>query len=356
MEQDQISSAVDSIASDIGLGSGEDDTVVETTETAEAGAVTTETETTEAAATPNATTDPKKAAPATDTTTAATAAAPATRAAPKAWAKEQHERWGKLDKETQDYIEHREKQMLEGLSQYSEKAKRADVWEGAVKPYLPMIHAQGAQPHEAVTYLFEAHRQLSSGSHDERAAYLVKVAESYGIDISKAAAGAGAAAAAAAQEPAAVKELRERTERLERDRKHELDQRVSQTKTRVESEVLAFAEAKDEKGNPKHPYFDECAEDIVALINAGHALDKAYEKAVYANPVTREKELARLQTEREAALREKAKQEAERSRNASRTNVNSRDTRRTPTAPTAKKWEDTLDATMEEIKARRSTH
>lgn len=341
MEQDRISGAVEDIASDLGLGAGSDDTLeaestesTETVDTTEAGAA----ETTETAG-----------AEATEKTETTTAAAPPTvRAAPKAWAKEQHERWAKLDPDTQGYIEQREKQMLEGLSQYSEKAKRADAWETAVKDYMPLIQAQGAQPQEAVRYLFEAHRQLSSGTPEARAAFLAQVAKSYGIDFAKAAANA----TAAAEEPASVRELRERTERLERERKNELDQRATEARTRVASEVSAFAEAKDDKGNLKHPYFDECAEDIVALIQAGHALDKAYEKAVYANPVTRAKELARLKTEDEAALRAKAKKEAETARNASRTNVNSRDTRRTPTAPTAKKWEDTLDATMAEIKAR----
>lgn len=337
MENEQIAGAVESIASDLGLGSGEGEETVETTQTAEAATETTEATETQAAATADET-----AAPAQTETT------PAPRAAPKAWAKETHELWAKLPPEAQAQIEHREKQVLEGLSQYSEKAKRADLWEGAVKDYIPLIQAQGVQPHEAVRYLFEAHKSLSSGTPEQRAAYLVRVAQSYGIDMAKAAAGA----TATAEEPAAVKELRERTERLERERRQELEQRANETKTRVASEVTAFAEAKDEKGNLKHPYFDECADDIVALIQAGHTLDKAYEKAVYANPVTRAKELARLKTEDEAALRAKAKQEADKARNASRSNVNSRDTTRKPTAPAGKRWEDTLDETMKEIKNR----
>jgi hypothetical protein len=116
--------------------------------------------------------------------------------------------------------------------------------------------------------------------------------------------------------------------------------------------VTSFADAKDEKGNAKHPYFDECHEDIVAYINAGHTLEKAYEKAVYANPVTRAKELARLQTESAAALRAKAKKEAEDARNGRSTNVNSKDTRRAPTAPRTGKWEDGMEDILKDIKAR----
>jgi len=332
-EQSTIDAGVESIAADLGLGAGEQTDNVEADDQQDA---------TSAPETVAAETDKTE----DETAAAAAAATPTVRAAPKAWAKEQHERFAKLDKETQDYIEHREKQMLEGLSQYSDKAKRADVWETAVKDYMPLIQAQGIQPPEAVRYLFEAHRQLSSGTPEQRAAYLGRVAQSYGIDMAKAAAGT------ATDETPAVRELRERTERLERERQSELQQRQEEVTHRVASEVATFADAKDEKGNAKHPYFDECAEDIAALVNAGHTLEQAYEKAVYANPVTRAKELARLKTEEEAALRAKAKQEAEKARNASRTNVNSRDTRRAPTASTAKKWEDTLDQTFKEIQER----
>lgn len=333
-----IDSTVADIAADIGLGndSTEGQETIETTET------TAET---------SSTTDTQGDAPTKAVETEAlqkteTAATP--RPAPKAWAKEQHERWAKLDKDTQDYIEHREKQMLDGLSQYNDAAKQAKAWNEIVQPYMPLIQQQGVTPTQAVQFLFEAHKNLSSGTKEQRAAYLAGIAKSYGLELAP-------SGTSGEDEPQYAKELRERTERLERERQEELRQRYEETTQRVSSEVTSFADAKDEKGNPKHPYFDECHEDIVAYIKAGHTLEKAYEKAVYANPVTRAKELARLKTEEEAALRAKAKQEAEKSRNASRTNVNSRDTRRTPTAPTAKKWEDTLEETYKEIKER-TTH
>lgn len=337
-EELSIESGVESIASDLGLGSGEQET--ETTESQEGESVETS-----AAEQSEVSTEEQTEETQQEQTQVQV------RSAPKAWAKEKHEIWAKLPPEAQEYIEHREKQVLDGLGQYSEKAKRADVWESAVKDYMPLIQAQGAQPQEAVRYLFEAHKQLSSGSPEQRAAYLAKVAQSYGIDFAKAAASAGAQA----EEPAAVRELRERTERLERERQEERDRAASETRAKVASEVTTFAEAKDEKGNAKHPYFDECATHIVALINAGHALEEAYEMAVWANPVTREKEKARLRTENEAALRAKAKKEAEAARQGSRTNVNSKDTRRAPTASKSGNWEDTLVSTLQDIK-QRQTH
>lgn len=339
-EELSIESGVESIASDLGLGAGEQETEASdsTAETVEAS----ETETTQ---TETAGEETSTEAPEVQTETQEQINA---RPAPKAWAKETHELWAKLPPEAQEQIERREKQMLEGLSQYSESARQAKEWNESVKDYMPIIQAQGVKPQEAVRYLFEAHKQLSVGSVSQKQAYLVKIAQTYGIPL---AAGAGQQE----DEPQSVRELRERTERLERERQEERDRAASETRAKVASEVTTFAEAKDEKGNAKHPYFDECATHIVALINAGHALEEAYEMAVWANPVTREKEKARLRTENEAALRAKAKKEAEAARQGSRTNVNSKDTRRAPTASKSGNWEDTLVSTLQDIK-QRQTH
>jgi hypothetical protein len=80
-------------------------------------------------------------------------------------------------------------------------------------------------------------------------------------------------------------------------------------------------------------------------------LKDAYERAVYANPVTRQKEIARLQTEADTKLREKSKNEAEAARKAARTNVRSRDTRRTPTEPLGT-MDETMKSTLSEIRSR----
>lgn len=345
VEELNVEAAVDSIASDIGFGATEGNN-----EDADATSTDLDADPGESRATDDAGGDSDPAAqqpkPGEDQPAAAQA-----RSAPKAWAKEQHEHWAKLDPKVQDYIEHREKQMLEGLGQYAEGAKFAKAVKEVISPHMELIKAQNIAPEQAIGYLFNAHRQLSTGTPEQRAAHLQQIAKTYGIDISKAAASAGQAS----EEPAYVRELRERTERLERERQSEREAALQEQSKKAEQSVTSFADAKDEKGNLKHPYFDECAEDIVALINAGHTLEKAYEKAVYANPVTREKEIARLAKERDATLRAKAKKEAESARSGSRANVTSRDTGRAPTAPKGQKWEDTLETTMQEIKER-TTH
>lgn len=327
-EELNIEASVNDIAADLGLGGGESEST-DTTEVTEQASEATETT--------EATTETE----ATETTEAA--APPVTRAAPKSWAKEQHERWAKLDKDTQDYIELRERQAEEGITRYSRELKSLN---DAITPYQDVIKATGVDAPTAIKALMEAHKQMSTSDPAARAAYFAKMAKHYGIDP------AMLQATQQTDEPASVKELRERTDRIEREQRQRTESEQKAFREKIASDVSAFADAKDDKGQPKHPYFDECAEHIVALIHAGHPLEQAYEQAIWANPVTRAKENARLQSESEASLRAKAKKEAETARTASRANVNSRDTRRAPQASKAGNWEETLETTMQEIKAR----
>lgn len=70
------------------------------------------------------------------------------------------------------------------------------------------------------------------------------------------------------------------------------------TRFALGEEITAFA------ADPAHPYFDEVTGDIAVLISAGHSLADAYEKAVWANPTTRQKEIARLEQLKNAQVPE----------------------------------------------------
>ncbi len=90
------------------------------------------------------------AAPAGDTTTVPTkegeppaGAVAAPRPAPKSWAKEYHEDWSKLTPKQQEYIEKREKDMLDGTEQWRSEASVAKQYKEILAPYKPMFAAAG---------------------------------------------------------------------------------------------------------------------------------------------------------------------------------------------------------------------
>lgn len=74
--------------------------------------------------------------------------------------------------------------------------------------------------------------------------------------------------------------------------------------------VENFASAKDEKGQPLHPFFDDVAEDVLALMKSGiRDLDTAYTKAVRMN----DEVFAKVQAQKaaQASATAKTKQQAE---------------------------------------------
>ena len=306
-----VSSALDSISQDIFGGREEP-------ETQEVEAV--EAQATEAPAAVETPTEPQ----------------PEPLSPPSSWSKDKHEYWGKMPREAQEYYMTREKQMLDGLEQYKGDAGFGRQLKDAFTPYKAFLNAQGIDEAKAVSYLMNAHYKLSSAPPSERQSYFAQLAKSYGLELPT-----------ATQETANVdpnvQALQDKLHQLETNLTQREQAQLNERKAQVAKEVEAFA--------AENPYFDEVADDIIPLLNAGIPLKDAYEKAVWANPMTRAKELARVQTEAEAKLKEKAKKDAEVAKKATSVNVNPRDTGKAPTAPKGS-MEDTMRETLAKIRAR----
>jgi hypothetical protein len=262
--------------------------------------------------------------------------APVVRAAPKTWPKEMHEHWPKVDPKVQEYIEKREQQMFEGIDQYKGDAGYGKQIRDITAPYKALLSSQGVDEVKAVQYFMNAHYKLSTLPPAEKAAYFANLGKAFGVDL-------GAINVEQPQVDPQVKALQDQVQEIRTSLTAREQAASNEARTRVDTEVEAFANA--------NPYFDEVADDIVAMIRAGYELDDAYDKAVWANPVTRQKELARIQTENETKLRDKAKEEALKARKASSPNVRGRDTNKAPTEPLGK-MEDTMRETLKDIRSR----
>lgn len=258
-----------------------------------------------------------------------------TKPAPSSWAKDKHEIWSKMAPEAQEYYLHREKQMLDGLEQYKGDAGLGKQIKDVFNPYKPFLNAQGIDEVKASQYLMNAHYKLSTAAPSEKKAYLSQLAKSYGIEV-------------------------EGTEQTNvdpgysalQDKVHQLESMLNQ-RTQIEQETQRTKVAKDVEvfaADPANPYFNDVADDIIPFLNAGASLQDAYQKAVWANPVTRAKELARVQTEHEAKLREKNGKEVAQAKKATVTNVRSRDTGKAPTGQKLGTMEDTMREELKRIK------
>lgn len=298
-------------------------------------------EITEPADTEQATEPPKDGAAADDAAKAGVTAKPV----PKTWPKEMGEHWAKTPKEVQDYWDVREKQMLDGLEQYKGDAVYGKAMRDAVTPYMALIQAQGIDAPRAVQTLLNAHYKLSVSPPSQKAQYLDYIAKQYGIDQSLRQQTQGGQQAVDPR----LAQLQDELHQLKQVINSGSEQQLNAERTRISQEVNTFA------SDPAHPYFDEVADDIIVMLKAGLPLQDAYDRAVWANPGTRAKETARLQTEAKAEADKKAREQAEAAKKAASTNIRNRDTRRTPTEQpkgTMRDLDGAMKEAMREIKAR----
>lgn len=263
------------------------------------------------------------------------------RPAPQSWSKEKHEVWSKLDPQAQEYIEQREKQMHDGVQLVKEDAGFGKSMKDVIAPYNGLIQAQGLDAPKAVQYLLNAHHVLSNSSPDQKLQHLAKIAESYGINLGQVQQNNPQSKNVDSLVRQLQNELSEVKGYLSQGQQQAAQARAAQ----VASEVETFASSE------KAPYFDECADQIVAFINAGDSLESAYEKAVWANPVTRAKEIERATKLERENFEKRAKEEARNAKKVTASNLNGRDTRKTPTASKGT-MDDTLRETFTSIKNR----
>ena len=264
--------------------------------------------------------------------------------APKSWPKEMHDHWAKMPKETQDYWVVREKQMLDGLEQYKGDAGFARQIKETLNPYMATINALGVDAPTAIKSLLNADHQLRVGSPSQKAQYFQHLAKQYGVDLG----GMSQQQESETQYDPRLTAMQDELHSLKQVIQSGNQQQLDAERQKIQNDVNSFA------SDPKHMYFDEVSNEIVALLKNGATLEDAYEKAVWANPVTRQKEMSRVQTEQQAALKTKAIAEAEAKKKAASVNLRNRDSQRTPTGPraTMSGLDSALRETMREIKSR----
>jgi hypothetical protein len=261
---------------------------------------------------------------------------------PKSWKKDYEPHWGKFPREVQEYVSNvREKEYLDGLEQYKAGHTWATPVREVVEPYMPMINAAGVDAPTALKYLLNAHYQLVYADADAKHKFFANLARDYGIDITKI-----PQEAQAASTPA-EKALRERLEKLEGSTTQFMSTQAAERRAGIDKEVAAFA------ADPKHPYFDECSDDIARLLRADPRLPlgDAYERAVWANPVTRAKEQTRISTENAEKQRKEAEERAQAAKKARATSARGKPVPKESTTPLGS-MDETLRETLRDIQSR----
>ena len=123
---------------------------------------------------------------------------------------------------------------------------------------------------------------------------------------------------------------------------------AEQVRDQVRGRVDKFAD------DPANLYFNELTSDMEHLIRSGAAADlpDAYEKAIWLNPVVRAKEIARLSAAQSAQATTQSAAKLSEARRASAVNVRSQGHPTSGPAESLGSIEDTLQETMNKIRAR----
>lgn len=252
---------------------------------------------------------------------------------PASWKKDMQEKWEGVDPETQKYFLQRETQMKEGLEKDRGDANLGRTMRDVMAPYSEMLKTQNVDEPQMVKNLLGAHYRLSNSTDEEKVQLFNQLAQNYGVSLD---------GSQPKEVDPALKALQEQVQGMSNHLSANHEATVQAARERVIADVDKFA------SDPEHSYFDEISDDIVPLINAGFSLEDAYEKAIWSNPVTRQKEIDRINKENETKVLENAKQEAQKAKKAKATNVRGRDTEKTPTEPLGT-MEDTMKETYRKI-------
>lgn len=253
---------------------------------------------------------------------------------PSSWKKDMQKTWESMSDEARDYVVQREEQMKAGLVKDREDAEIGRFMRDTVKPYEQYMRQNGENPGTVVRNMLNAHYNLRNAPMEQRRQIFDRLAQSYGIKFDS---------QGQSQEiDPIVKNLTDELNSVKSYIAKSQESTLQATKTKVASEVDAFA------SDPAHQYFDEVSDEISKFVSLGDDLKTAYDKAVWANPVTRQKEIDRIRQEKaEEAAKETAKK-IEEARKSKSVNVRSRDTGKAPTAPKGSMF-DALDETYRNI-------
>lgn len=261
-------------------------------------------------------------------------------APPRTWKPEVAALWSGLDPAVKAEINRREQDIFKGIEQYKTAAQTGQAYQSVIDPYMPILKQFNIDPVTQVKGLMNAHYQLATGSPETKAALFQQLARDYNVDLSS------------VQEPVyvdpAVKALQTELAGVKSTLSAREAAELRSQQEGLSRQLDAFIADKT-----AHPYFDEVANDIAGLLTSkvSSTLEDAYEKAVWANPVTRAKEQARLTAASEAKRVEEEKARAAKARQATRANVRTTAKNGSATAPLGS-MDDTLNETLAAILAR----
>lgn len=268
---------------------------------------------------------------------------------PSTWTPEAKSIWKDLPPRARQEILKREEDGMRGVSQMRERASYGERLQQIINPYTPLISAQGSTPEQTIQSLLNTAYRLNTASPKEKAELLLETAKRYGADMSVF--GNPQAVTAASPADSKIRELEEKLARFEQST-------VQVKQTEAMNKIEAFANAENESGELKYPYFENVRNQMAVLIEAAHhegrtlSLEEAYDAAVWSHPDTRRLMMTAQSSDAERKRQEEAKRRAANAQKANKVNLSKKGSHDLKQPKPTGSVDDTLREAMENIKSR----
>lgn len=267
--------------------------------------------------------------------------------APKTWRKEASAHWAALPSEIKAEVLKREADIFQGLETYKADAGYGRSMKSVVEPFEAILKANNMDPAQTVGGLMQSHYTLATGTPQQKAELFQRIAKDYNVDLSQFAAQAQNDFNNAPYIDPTVAALQKELQTVQSQLHATAQTQLSQRRVEVTKTVDAFA------ADTKNIYWQEVADEMSALLAKGTAgtLQEAYDKAVWLNPATRAKEIARTTAEASAKAAEAATAKLAAAKAATAANVRVKARNGSAATPLGS-LDDTLAASLAEIRSR----
>jgi hypothetical protein len=221
-----------------------------------------------------------------------TTAEPATPAIepPSSWSAEKRAIWSLLPPDAQAYVAQRESEAHKAISEKGQRAAMYDAVEQAIGEHKTALISEYGSVDRAVNTLVNVAMQAG-----QRPAEFIRwFAQQHRVDLSQ-------LAQPGAQQGGGIDPQIHTLSQTVTTLQHQIEQ---QQQAALAAQIAAFSEAKDARGQPLRPYFDDVRANMARLMTAGEAasLEDAYDKATRINGDVR----AKIEAQREAARQAEA--------------------------------------------------
>ena len=232
--------------------------------------------------------------------------------APQSWKPAEKAKWATLDPNIRQEVLRRERQVTQALNETAQARGFANEFTQTIQPYMARIQSLGVAPVQAVGELLKADYLLSSAPPPQRAAFMAKLINDYGVDIQ--------------QLDLALSGQTQQTDPVQAKVDELLQQRLAPLNEfiqlqRSQAEIAAqskAAEAAQEvqamAANPtEFPHFERVRDQMADWIefaqkkNIQMDLKTAYNKAVMSDPELSQLVVTQQQTLSQAAQAQRAK-------------------------------------------------